>query len=60
MFLMAGGWMIPTLSSSALLFVLFDLFFQLSITNFMYQGQICLCEENFVKAIGDPLMGVGE
>ena len=52
--------MIPTLSSSALLFVLFDLFFQLSITNFMYQGQICLCEENFVKAIGDPLMGVGE
>lgn len=54
-FLMAGGWTIPTLDSSAFVLFcsfLFFLFFQLTVTNFTHQGQICfykesLCEGNW-------------
>ena len=46
-FWMVGGWTIPTLDSSA--FVLFFLFFQLTVTNFTYQGQICFCKENLCE-----------
>lgn len=52
-FSVAGGWMIPTVGSSASVF-LFFLFFQLTVTNFIYQGQICFCEKPMWKQLVTP------
>ena len=52
-FSVAGGWMIPTVGSSASVF-LFFLFFQVTVTNFIYQGQICFCEKPMWKQLVTP------